>query len=73
MLNACQTDEWRHFLKRADIKETELGKLVENSEEVNRQVCEWASYHAQTLTRTGKQMLEIFNDGYPITFCVSYI
>jgi hypothetical protein len=59
-------------LKRADIKETDLGKLVENSEEIYKQVCEWASYHAQTLTRTGKQMFGIFND-VQVNICTSYI
>ena len=38
-----------------DIKDTDGEKSVWLSEEIASEVCKWASYHAQTLTRTGKQ------------------
>ena len=37
-----------------DIKDTDGEKSVWLSEEIASEVCKWASYRAQTLTRTGE-------------------
>lgn len=43
-------DEFRNFLERLEFKPRDEEELKERMEEI----CHWASYRGQTLTRTGK-------------------
>jgi callose synthase len=48
-------DEFRNFLERIDFKPKDEEELKGKMDEI----CPWASYRGQTLTRTGKMISAI--------------
>lgn len=52
-LQKIYPDEWKNFLERTNCGESELW----NNVQVASEVCKWASYRAQTLSRTVRGMM----------------
>lgn len=71
LLNSCNTDEWTNFLERMNCTSEEQ---LRTSLALEEQLCLWASYRGQTLTKTGINSLYLsINQSMRVCVCICLV